>query len=78
MIVLKVGKSSRCADRLIHFKATCPDCGCVALLDLEDVSRADDLKRHTNIEYICPDCKKAETVKARVSGRLSFLIAVDS
>lgn len=75
MLILKVGKESKLHIKLIHFKATCPICGCVALLDVDDVLSASDLKAYrlrTTVHYICPDCKKAVISDAFILGRFRF------
>lgn len=75
MIVFKVGSQSKRFTKLIHFKATCPHCGCVALLDEDDVFSASDLKLRSTCHYICPGCKRAVVSSAKVLGRIQYLIA---
>lgn len=75
MIIFKVGSQSERFTKLIHFKATCPKCGCVALLDEDDVFSVSDLKLRSTCHYICPGCKRAVVSKALVIGRLKYFVA---
>jgi uncharacterized protein YlaI len=74
MLIKRLGKESRRFTKLIHFKATCPNCGCVALLDEDDVFSVSDLKLRSTCHYICPGCKRAVVSKALVLGKLKYLI----